>query len=161
MCVCIYSFFFFFLFRAAPGAYGGSQDKGQIGATAACHSMPQPQQLEIQATSTTYTSAQGNPRSPTHWARPGIKPKFPWILVRSVSTEPQQELQPCIWIRKFRKGQVQGGIFMSYHRISLYHQEPHSLSQRQAGFLFPEHPLTKHKGSSSLESCRLPVYRTF
>ena len=29
------SFFFFFLFRAAPAAHGGSQARGQIGATAA------------------------------------------------------------------------------------------------------------------------------
>ena len=33
----------------------------------------------------TYTIAQGNPRSTTHWARPGIEPKSSWILVRLVT----------------------------------------------------------------------------
>ena len=51
-------FFFFFLviFRAAPMAYGGSQDRGQIGAASAGlhHS---PQQHQIQATSVTCTTA--------------------------------------------------------------------------------------------------------
>ena len=32
---CCFFFFFFFLFRAKPVAYGGSQSRGQIGATAA------------------------------------------------------------------------------------------------------------------------------
>ena len=35
---------FFWLFRTAPEAYGGSQDKGQIGAVA---TTPQPQQRQI------------------------------------------------------------------------------------------------------------------
>ena len=50
----------FFLFRAAPAAYGGSQARGQIRAAAA---MPQPQQWQILATSVTYTTAQSNTRS--------------------------------------------------------------------------------------------------
>ena len=36
--------------------------------------MPEPQQLGIQVTSATYTSAHSNTRSLTHWARPGNKP---------------------------------------------------------------------------------------
>ena len=59
-------FFFFSLFRAAPMAYGDSQVRGPIGATAASHSRPQPQQHRIQATSVTYTTADGNARSLTH-----------------------------------------------------------------------------------------------
>ena len=51
-----------------------------------------PQQHGIWATSATYTTAHGNARSPTHWAKAGIKPMSPWILVRFVTTEPWQEL---------------------------------------------------------------------
>ena len=53
---------------------------------------PQPQQRRIRATSATYTTAQGNARSLTHQARPGIKPATSWILVEYVSTVPQREL---------------------------------------------------------------------
>ena len=52
---------FFFL----ATAYGSSQASGPIGATAA-GPVPQPQQLRIQATSVTYTTAHGNTRSLTH-----------------------------------------------------------------------------------------------
>ena len=34
-CVCLFFFFFFFFLRAAPAAYGGTQDRGQIRAMAA------------------------------------------------------------------------------------------------------------------------------
>ena len=69
------NFFFFCLFRVTPAAYGGSQARGQIGVAAAslCHS-------------------HSNAGSLTHWARPGIKPAFSWILVGFVTTEPQWEL---------------------------------------------------------------------
>ena len=48
--------------------------------------MPQPQQRQcrIQAVSVTYPMAHGNAGSPTHWARPGIEPISPWLLVRLV-----------------------------------------------------------------------------
>ena len=66
-------FFFFLVFRAAPATYGNSQARCWIRATVAslCHShnnsgskwhlqpIPQPH---------------GHARSPTHWARPKIKP---------------------------------------------------------------------------------------
>ena len=48
-------FFFFCLFRAARGAYGGSQAKGPKRAVA--QPTPQPQQCGIQAESSTYTTA--------------------------------------------------------------------------------------------------------
>ena len=57
--------FVFWFFRASPTAYGSSQARGGIGAA-----------------SVTYTTAHGNARSLTHWARPGIKPASSWILVR-------------------------------------------------------------------------------
>ena len=65
--------FFFFFFRAIPAAFGCSQAKGQIRATAAPHS-------------------HSNTRSLTHWVRPAIEPASSWILVRFVSTAPQQKL---------------------------------------------------------------------
>ena len=40
--------------------------------TCRCH--PTPRQHQIGATSSTYTTAHGNTRSLTHWARPGIEP---------------------------------------------------------------------------------------
>ena len=56
--------FSFFLFIAAPTAYGSSWARGQIEAVAAglCHS----KQHWIQAASTTYAAAYGNARSLTH-----------------------------------------------------------------------------------------------
>ena len=85
--VCLFGFC---LFRAAPSAHGGSQARGQIGATAAgLH--PQPQQHQIWAASVTYTTAHGNVRSLIHWARPGIEPTTSRFLVGFVSTAPQWE----------------------------------------------------------------------
>ena len=40
-----------------------------------------------------YTTAQGNTRSLTHWARPGIKPATSWFLIRFISPAPRGELQ--------------------------------------------------------------------
>ena len=40
----------------------------------------------------TYTTAQGNAGSLTHWARPGIKPATSWFLVGFVYIVPWQEL---------------------------------------------------------------------
>ena len=54
--VCLFCFVFC-LFRATPVAYGGSQVRGQIGAVAASL---QPQQRQIRATSSTYTTVHGN-----------------------------------------------------------------------------------------------------
>ena len=73
--------FSFFLFRVAPAAYGS-----------ALPAMPQPQQLRLQATPATYTTAHGNAGSLTHWARPGIEPASSQTLIRFISTEPQWKL---------------------------------------------------------------------
>ena len=54
--------------------------------------IPQPQQHQIQATSATYTEAQGSARSLTQQVRPGIEPKSSWVLVRFVTAESQWEL---------------------------------------------------------------------
>ena len=53
-----------FFLMATFVAYGGSQDRGRIGATAASLT-PQPQQCQIQAASATYTTAHGNTGSLT------------------------------------------------------------------------------------------------
>ena len=54
--------------------------------------MPEPQQHQIRAASSTYTTAHGNAGSSTHWAKSGIKPETSWFLVRFVTTAPQRKL---------------------------------------------------------------------
>ena len=95
-------FFNFCLFRATPKAYEGSQARGPVGAVATglhhSHSN-EGSKLHLPA----YTRVHGNARSLTHWARPGTEPTSSWMLVRFVSTEPQQELPNSsflIWHRK-------------------------------------------------------------
>ena len=56
-----------------------------------CQPTPEPQQCQIQAVSLTYTTAHGNARSLTRWARPGIEPAASWFLVGFVSPAPQRE----------------------------------------------------------------------
>ena len=78
------AFFFFFLlllFRAALSAYRGSQARGLIGAVATSHSHSH----RIWAASGTYTTAHGNTRSLTHWARTEIEPVSSWMPVRFVN----------------------------------------------------------------------------
>ena len=122
-------FFFNYLFRAPPAAYGGSQARaspvayggsqarGQIGAVDAGlheshsnsgsepHLQPTPQltaQLcQIWATSVTYTTVHGNTRSLTHWSSSGIKPTTSWFLVRFVFTAPRWELQSSSFLNSF------------------------------------------------------------
>ena len=52
----------------------------------------QPQKCGIQVMSATYTTAHGNTGFPMHWARPGIKAAFSWILIGFISAGPQWEL---------------------------------------------------------------------
>ena len=84
-------FFFFLLFRAAPKAYGSSQARCQIGATAGG-----------------YTTVHCNAGSLTHWARSGIKCVSSWIPVGSITTEPKWELQQSIFKSQTREGKSQG-----------------------------------------------------
>ena len=67
-------FFFFCLFRAIPTAYGGSQARGQIGATAE-----------------SLCCSHSNTISLTHRARPGVESVSPWMLVRFIPSEPWQD----------------------------------------------------------------------
>ena len=70
---------FLFLFRAVPTTYGGSQARGVTS------ELQLPAYTTITATRdpicVCYTTAHGNARSFTHWARPGIEPASSWILV--------------------------------------------------------------------------------
>ena len=84
-------YYHYLLFRAAPKAYGSSQARGRIGATAAgLHH--QPQQRGIWAKSAIYTTAQGNAGSLTRCVKPGIKPASSRTLGGFVSSAPQGEL---------------------------------------------------------------------
>ena len=88
----IYSILFFsflFFFRATGEAYGSSQTRSWIGATAASlyHS-------HSHTRSATYITAHGSVRSLTHWVDPGMEPASSWILVRFITAEPPQELPP-------------------------------------------------------------------
>ena len=69
----------FCLFRALPAAYGKSQARVWIGATAAGldhrHS-----NARSESHLRTYTTTHGSTGLLTHWARPGIKPTSSWIL---------------------------------------------------------------------------------
>ena len=56
--------FIYLLFRATPVAYGGSQARGRIGATAA-----------------SLHHSHSKARSSTHWARPGIESATSWFLI--------------------------------------------------------------------------------
>ena len=54
--------------------------------------MPEPQQYQIRAMSSTYTIVHGNTGSLTHWTRPGIEPTTSRVLVRFISAAPQWEV---------------------------------------------------------------------
>ena len=91
------SFFLFFFFQGCM--CGKWKFTGCQGSNLSCSSWPtpQPQQRRIQAISASYTTAQGNARYLTHWARPGIEPASSWILVGFVASEPQRELHDIIF----------------------------------------------------------------
>ena len=89
-CSNILFFVLFCFLELHPWQCGSSQVRGS-NQNYSCRPIPQPQQLGIQASSVTYTTAHGNARSPTHWARSGIEPASSWILVGFISIVPQQE----------------------------------------------------------------------
>ena len=53
----------------------------EVNQSRSCRPPSQPQRRGIRAASVTYTTACGNARPSTHWARPGIEPESSWILV--------------------------------------------------------------------------------
>ena len=86
-------FFFLFAFLGHTHDIGSSQARGKMeaAATSLRHS---PQQHRFRAAFATYTTANSNDSSITHWARPRIKPMSSWMPVVFVTAEPWQEL-PC------------------------------------------------------------------
>ena len=82
-------FFFYFL-----GLHMWHMEVPRLGVKSelSCHPTPQPQQPGIQGESSTYTTAHDNAGRLTHWARPGIETVSSRILVRFISTVPQEEL---------------------------------------------------------------------
>ena len=84
LCFYFYLFIYLFcLFRAAPAAYGSSQQG--LNQSCRCQPTPQPQQYGIRGASVTYATACSSARSLTHWARPEIEPASSWILVGFVT----------------------------------------------------------------------------
>ena len=97
-----YIFFFFFLFRASPAAFGSSQARDQIRAAAVGLHYSQSNvgsKLFLQTTAQGHAViiAHSNAGSFTHQVRPGIKPASSQILVRFVSIKPQWELPHFIY----------------------------------------------------------------
>ena len=91
---------YFFFLRATHAAYGSSQ--ARFNWSCSQQPMPQPQQHQIWAMSTTYDTVQGNPRSLTCWVRPNIKPTSSctrWVRFH----EPQWEL---LWYHFDRMSQT-------------------------------------------------------
>ena len=89
--IFFFSFKSFWLFRATPAVYGGSQARGPIRGVAASlhHSHSNPRSKLCLWPTPQLT---GNAGSVTHWARPGIEPAASWFLVRAVSVAPRGEL---------------------------------------------------------------------
>ena len=84
-------FFFFFPFRAVLEAYGSSQARGQIEATAVClhHSHSNAGSERCCLCDIHHSSQHCQIPDPL---RPGIKPASSWILVGFASVVPQREL---------------------------------------------------------------------
>ena len=99
--VCLFALFFFFFFFCFLGLHSRHMEVTRLGPNRSysCWPTPQPQQHQIWATSSTYTTAHSIAGSLTYWVRPGIEPVRPeiepatsWFLVRFVSAAPQWEL---------------------------------------------------------------------
>ena len=64
------------------------------------------------AVSATYTAAQGNARSLTHWASPGIEPTSSQILVGFVTAEPQWKV--LTWIISWPTSNLPRSLFQGH-----------------------------------------------
>ena len=88
--------------------------------------MPQSQQHGIQDRSVTYTTAHGNAGYLTHWARPGIESASSWILVRFITTKPEQELPRWLFKQLRRIASFQEWLWMKL--TCLWWAFPYSLT---------------------------------
>ena len=114
--------FFFFFFFGFLGLHPWHIEVSRLGVELEL-------QLPIYTTATampdlrhvvTYTIADGNTRSLTHWARPGIEPVSSWILVRFVFAEPQQELLVFFLLKKITPYFKKIEHFANYKGNTLY-----------------------------------------
>ena len=79
--------------------------------------MLKPEQHQISATSVTYTTAGGNAKCLTHWARPGMEPTASWTLR---------------WVFNLLSHNRNSHIFY-FHEISVIHSE---INERQICKIF-------------------------
>ena len=92
--IFIFIYLYIYLFTCFLGLHLWHMEVPRLGVnwSYSCQPTPQPQQRRIRAASVTYTTAQGNTRSLTHSARPGMEPTTSCLLVGFVSEAPPQEL---------------------------------------------------------------------
>ena len=88
--------FFFFVFLSFPGPLPWHMEVLRLGVLmgAVAAGLRQSHSNVGSEPSATYTTAHGNARSLTRWARPGIEPTTLWFLVGFVNTETWWELLP-------------------------------------------------------------------
>ena len=81
------AFIYVFIYWSFLGPHLWHMEVPRLGSYRSCSHwpIPEPQQYQIRAVSATYTTAPGNAKSLTHWARLGIKPAASWFLVRFVN----------------------------------------------------------------------------
>ena len=86
--------FIFWLFKATPAAYGGSQARDQTRAYATATATP-----DLSCICNLHHSSQ-QCQILTLWARPGIEPATSWFLVGFISAAPWWELQSILCVYK-------------------------------------------------------------
>ena len=118
-----FSFFFlsfvFCLFRALPHSIWRFPGWGS-NRSCSCWPTPEPQQRQIQDAPETYTTAQHNPGSLIHWARPGIESATLWSLVRFASAEPRQELQHIYFSKRKQKPNRDNSQVLLFWKILIH-----------------------------------------
>ena len=107
-----------------PVAYGSCPAGGWNQSCSCLHipqPQPQPQPGQIWAVSVTCTTAHGNTRYLTHWARPGIQPESSWILVTFVTAKPHWELPNKVTlIRTYKSVKIEKSIPKTHLAFSQY-----------------------------------------
>ena len=106
----------FFCLLSFLGLYPWHMEVPRLGSnwSYSCQPTPQPQELGIRGVSVTYTTAHGNTRSLTHWARPGVKTTTQWFLVGFISTVRQQKLQCDIILKLLHNCFITQWIYYIY-----------------------------------------------